>query len=196
MSFVTSIQRPSVNIYVKQIGADHRFVVYDKSDECMKAAIVSFKVDYSVKKSGFYLGGNQVRFQLRDLASIHVKWIKEGGTVISPPVKKEIALVACAAESILRRLHQAGCVGKEVITFQARTGHLLSDNLEISDRYIITLDDMPKPFEMKDFEKGFISHSYAYLSGAEKRLCLFMNPVQPKILHKIDSVLASILPRA
>jgi hypothetical protein len=179
----------SVTIFVK--GQNQDVSLYDRDDQCMKTIVASFEI-LNTKGTGYCSGGPQIVLQLRDI-SIGVKYVKEDGTEIDQKGDREGDIVAMAVESVLKHLSKAGCVGKDVVTYQSRRGSHHTGDIEVSDIFSIVLNPDAKASFSLNFREGIVSRTYAYLT--ERRACIFLNDLKPDILKRMDDVLSKLFPR-
>lgn len=173
-----------------RLYVDEKEQITDVQDQCMKASVGSFEIFNNLDTPGNYLGGPQVVLHLKDFTA-DIKFVTKNDAEVDRKEDKEIICVLLAAESVLKHLNQAQCVGKDSLTFQARRGKLSDSDYLISGLFGICFTESDS--YSLNFKQGIISHSYAYLS--ERRLCLFLNQSHPEILKRIEDVLVKFFPK-
>ncbi len=167
----------------------------DRDDACMKASISSFEILRGSKGNPDFTCTNepQVVLHLRKFTKT-ISYVKEDGTSVDYKGDKEFYFLICAVNSVLLNLYSNGCVGKDIVSFQARRGvYLEGKDPEISPPYLIFLNQNIQ-FPIKTtFKEGIISRSYAYTT--ERRLCLFLNDTSKEVVDKIEGILIKLFPK-
>lgn len=160
----------------------------DKDETCMKAIIASYAI--IVKPSDWNLLESKVVLHLRELnATVHYK--EETNVSFGNKYDRKVDVVALAAESVLKRLDQADCVGKAVVAFQWNYGH---DSSPLCNLLLRPNTSSLSVLEsISNMNQGIISHAYAYLNKRE--ICLFLRDTSQETVEKIDQALAELFPR-
>jgi hypothetical protein len=171
---------PSVTIFRKEVSGGS-YEQYDVDDACMKASLISYDMIPKTESRKA-----QAIFHLR--LPVTVQFRNENGTPKDCNEDPDVAVVACAAESILKRLQQTGCTKKKTVLFQAIRGGTLLPCMGI----YLKQDEHGKNYPTTRHEDDPISHSCATLSN--KRLHLFFNDMPTETIEKIGRVLEALLP--
>lgn len=190
-----------------KLDQDGKCIFVDKDDQCMKTCIVSFEILNNAKGCR----NSAAICKLADLHAVELNaYINGDNTSTKITANKEICIVGCAAESILKHLYLSDCMTSTQITFQSRIGYF--GHRKVSDISVIDLSEYSKfakdsivlhfwryffasedPVDIisKNLKsKDTVSHTYAYLSEGE--LCIFFNPLSDAQLEKIHKTLEAL----
>lgn len=194
--FSPATTQKHIDIHVDAIRFKTIFQFHDDDDKSMKEIIDGFEMGEVTINNPLVISGLQAVFYIKNLDDIKVNLIAT--TDINEDMKdikinKGYLLAKCAVESILKKLFEAGCTNKDVVSFQSRQGHphehykvIPYVPLPIILNPSINKEKISLSFEDDDT----ISHSYAYLS--EKRICIFFNPLTKNQKKEINHVLCSL----
>lgn len=170
-------------------------IPYDVDDQCMKVYIAAYAV---LGQKGDQGGGPRIEFQLRPLTRPVIFKNKLEQTVPPPAdVDAEGHVVRLAVISLIKHLDKAGCVGKDLLTFQYRRGDKLSPTNLPSEIVAIPLkpglkDTFSFPEILNYLASGIISRTYAYLN--RQQACFYLNDDRPATITKITDVLKTLFP--
>lgn len=182
-------------------GSFPGFQFHDEDDSCMKGIIESFNMgNFCINSDRFFhIPGHQAVFHLANLDSIGINYISDTNAIdvdlmaleFSRRLGKGFVFTACAIESLLKKLHENDCVGKNEVMFQSRKGSIFDKDQKLTGPITISLGPDPQePARGYSQRDGFISHTYAYLD--DEKLCIFFNPMTQEKENNIKSVLKSL----
>lgn len=164
-------------------------IPYDLNDQCMRVFFASFEI---LGQMGDPFGGPRIEFQLRPFTK-PIMFINHLGKTGLPPANfdHEGLVMQLAVESVLKHLKNAGCVGKDQMSFQYRRGNTITHDNPSKIFLIPLAPNVSTIFNGNAFldmlGQGIISRTYAYLN--QRKVCFFLNDNQPATLAKIHAVL-------
>lgn len=179
-----------INVSVKR-NANGFIEIKGNNNKCLKAAFCSFET-ITKKENGAFAKTSIILHVKENISKKKILHFSQNLIAPECDINHEIQLLQCAVDDVLSILHSHNCVGKKVVTFQARKGDFYKKNLEISGFSFIVLE---KVFPVSSVvSEGMIASVDAYVE--EKKVYLHLNQISDEQIKKIETILIEYLPKA
>jgi hypothetical protein len=190
--FPANKNKKTITIFADSMHGDVIGKCHDDDDQSMQAMIDHFEmVDYRTMEGTL---ARRAVFHMRDADLFEINLISLGKELTS--YNKACLFAQCAIRSILKKLHEHGCINNHRTIYQAYHEDAYHDKDNVSDIYgapiFIPLNLASKESKEKYINKKFlnnytISTTHAYLST--KELWITFNKMDENQERKISTVL-------